>query len=99
MPFMKKEDIAKLASMARIRVTDEETEGLVHDIDAVLAYVGTINDMVADSEMTKKVGPVHNVFREDEATNVPDSYTDTILKEAPNTEGRFLKVKKILQQD
>lgn len=96
---MKKEDIFRLASLSRIRISDNEVETLSEDIDAVLEYVSVVNDITAESELTKKVGPVHNIFREDEATCEPNSFTEALLAQAPKTEGRFLKVKKILQQD
>lgn len=96
---MQKEDIFHLASLARIRITEEEAQALVHDIDAVLAYVSDINAITADTEITKKVGARYNVFREDIVSNEPDSYTEALLQEAPHTKGRHVVVKKILQID
>jgi aspartyl-tRNA(Asn)/glutamyl-tRNA(Gln) amidotransferase subunit C len=96
---MEKKDIMHLASLARIRITDSEAEALLTDIDGVLAYVSTVNDITADVALTKKPGVVRNVFREDAVANAPEEYTDALLKEAPQIKGRFLKVKKILQQD
>ncbi len=96
---MKKEDILNLASLSRIRITDEEAETLRTDVDAVLAYVSVINEITTEGDLTKKVGVRYNVFREDEAKTLPDEHTETLLSESPVREGRFLKVKKILQQD
>jgi aspartyl/glutamyl-tRNA(Asn/Gln) amidotransferase C subunit len=96
---MEKKDIMHLASLARIRITDSEAEALRTDIDGVLAYVSAVNDITADVALTKKPGIVRNVFREDMVSNTPDQYTDALLAEAPQKKGRFLKVKKILQQD
>ena len=96
---MQKQDILHLANLARIRITDTEAEGLLGDIESVLAYVSEINTITADTNLTKKVGPRFNVFREDIVTNEPDVYTDAILKEAPKVKGRHLQVKKILQMD
>lgn len=96
---MKKEDILHLASLSRIRITDEEAESLNKDIDAVLEYVSVVNEIAADANLTKKVGARYNVFREDAVTVEPNAHTEDLLSEAPLREGRFLKVKKILQQD
>jgi Asp-tRNA(Asn)/Glu-tRNA(Gln) amidotransferase C subunit len=40
--------------------------------------------------------PAFNIFRQDEVTNEPDQYTKDILAEMPQTKGRYMAVKKIL---
>jgi Asp-tRNA(Asn)/Glu-tRNA(Gln) amidotransferase C subunit len=56
--------------------------------------------MVADDvDTSPTVGAVHNVYREDVVRHEPDQYTEALLAEAPDRQGRYLKVKKILQQD
>ncbi len=96
---MEKKDILHLASLARIRIDENEAEAILKDVDSVLAYVSEIDSITADTNLTKKTGAVFNVFREDTTTNEPEEYTDTLLKEAPKTKGRHLAVKKILQID
>ena len=96
---MTKEEILHLGTLARIRLSDSEAEKLNTEIDSILAYVGTINDIVAEGDLTKAVGPVHNVFREDEVTNEPGSHTEALLAEFPEKKGQYLKVKKILNTD
>lgn len=96
---MEQKDIMHLANLARIKISPEEAVSLSKDIEAVLAYVSTINNITADVSLTKKVGARFNVFRDDEVTNDADEFTQALLREAPKTEGRYLKVKKILQTD
>lgn len=96
---MNKAEILKLGSMARIAITDDEAEALGKDIDAVLAYVRVVNDITSEEGITKKVGVVYNVFREDEITVEPGSYTEALLAEAPHVKKGRLEVKKILNTD
>lgn len=96
---MQKEDILRLALLSRIRISDEEAQNLLGDIESVLSYVSEINAITANTEITKKVGPVYNVFREDVVTQEGDSNTETLLSEAPKRKERYLLVKKILQID
>lgn len=96
---MEKKDVLHLAALSRIKISDSEAEALTSDIESVLAYVGVVDQIAADSHLIKKTGAVFNVFREDEVTNAPDLYTDAILKGAPHVDGRYLKVKKILEQE
>lgn len=98
--IMTRDEILHLGEMARIKLTDDEVEKFTTEIDGILGYVSTINDIVADyGELTKKVGLVHNVFREDEVTNQPGEYTEALTAAFPEKEGPYLKVKKILSQD
>lgn len=99
MPCMEKKDVLHLAQLARIRISDAEADSLKGDIEAVLSYVSAVDDITADSNLTKKVGAVYNVFREDTVTTEGNEYTEALLREAPNVKGRHLMVKKILQMD
>ena len=97
---MTKEEILHLGTLARIKLTDVEAEKLNANIDDILAYVSMLDDIVADySALTKQVGPVHNVFREDEVTNEPSSHTADLVAEFPDKQGNHLRVKKILSTD
>ena len=88
------DDIKHLAKLSRIEITEEETEKMTSEIDSILGYVGQINNVSAEE---KREVPVHrNVMREDETTHEPDEFTEKLLSNAPQREGRYLKVKKIL---
>ena len=97
---MTKEEILHLGTLARIKLTDEEATHFNTEIDAILDYVSTVNEIVADySALTKTVGPVHNVFRADEVTNEPGSHTKDLQAEFPDAQDGYLRVKKILNPD
>lgn len=96
---MTKEEILHLGTLSRIKLSDQEAEKLHTEIEAILEYVSVVNDIVAEDDLTKVVGPVHNVFREDEVTNEPGEYTDALIKAFPDKQGQHLKVKKILNSD
>ena len=87
-------DIKNLASLARIEISEEEAERLTSEIDSILGYVGQIKDVVGN--IKKEVPKLHNVMREDVSTNTSRQYTDNILNDAPDREGDYIKVKKIL---
>lgn len=93
---MTKEDIAHLAALSRIRVSDEELGALQGEFDAILGYVAQINDAV-DVAATDPVLPAHaNVLRKDEVTNGAGEYTEDLLNAAPKRYGQYVEVKKIL---
>jgi aspartyl-tRNA(Asn)/glutamyl-tRNA(Gln) amidotransferase subunit C len=95
------EDIKKLANLARIDMSDEEMQGLAKDFDAILAYVGQVQEV----SKLKKVEalhenpdnyPIKNITREDVVTNKSEEYTEKILANAPQVQDGYLKVKQIL---
>lgn len=94
---MKKEDIAHLGTLARIELSEAELQKLEGELSSIVSYVSVISDIASDAaEMTPKLGARHNVFKADEVTNQADGYTADLLAEMPATEGRYMKVKKIL---
>jgi aspartyl-tRNA(Asn)/glutamyl-tRNA(Gln) amidotransferase subunit C len=94
---MLKEDVAHLARLARIELSETELEKLPEELSSIVSYVGVITDIAGDEvDSAPQLGARHNVFRADEVTNEADQYTADLLAEMPATEGRFMKVKKIL---
>lgn len=105
-----KDDIEKLAKLARIEIPDPEKESLRKEIDAILEYVAQIKEasglgsvevgLPAQGESptssNQEKSTVRNVFRADENPHESGINTETLLTEAPEREGQYIKVKKIL---
>lgn len=97
---MKQEEIAHLARLARIKLTDEELQRFEEELSSIVSYVSTVSEIAADSADTApQVGIRHNIFRPDKVTTEASEYTDDLLREMPHTDGRYMKVKKILQTE
>lgn len=96
---MHTDDVQHLARLARIAITDTEAQQFTQEIDAILDYVSAVSDVAAETPAGPVLGPVRNVFREDAVSNQPDQYTEVLLAAMPETDGRFMKVKKILSND
>jgi aspartyl-tRNA(Asn)/glutamyl-tRNA(Gln) amidotransferase subunit C len=97
---MTKEEVIHLAKLSRLELSPTEIENFTKEISAILEYVSVVQDIAGDDNSAlPKVGAVHNVFRKDEVTNEADEYTKDLLAEMPQTSGRFMVVKKILNTD
>jgi aspartyl-tRNA(Asn)/glutamyl-tRNA(Gln) amidotransferase subunit C len=95
--MIKREDVQKLASLARIRIDEAETDSIVNELDAIVGYVSEVQKVDTDSLTgEERVGLLRNVMREDENAYEDKAFTEDILAEAPQTDGKFLRVKKIL---
>lgn len=89
-------DIEKLASLARIKIEDEEKEQFGKEIDSILGYVNQIKEANVSLDQSERVGDVKNVLRDDTHPHEAGAFKDKILNEAPAREGDYIKVKKIL---
>lgn len=93
------EDVLKLGGLARLALTPEEVPKLQSEIDAILDYVSTVNEITADLKASNAKPVVENVFRTDIVTNEPNTYKEVLLSAMPKRQGDFMAVKKILSQD
>lgn len=93
---MTKEDIEHLAKLSRIALTPHEVEALLVDITSILGYVSEIEKITENTAGEKKVGALYNVMREDGNPHESGIYTEDLLTLAPNRDGQYLKVKKII---
>jgi len=91
-----KQDIEKLAELARLKLTEVEAEKMQSDIGSILAYVDQLKQVEGTNTDTLVVGSHRNVMREDIPQNKGGVYTRTLVDSAPSHEGDFVKVKKIL---
>ncbi len=91
---MDKEQLKKLAHLARIKVDETKLDALKGDLESILGYVKQLEDVV----VTGDVLPKHavNILREDEETHASGIFTEDALANAPLVEDGFIKVPKIL---
>lgn len=96
MANLSREDILKLARLARLTVSDEEVESYRTELSEILKYVEQLQSVDVDGlEPTTQVTGLTNVMREDEVADYGVT-PDDLLKIAPSTEGRHVKVKRMV---
>ena len=93
--MLSRKDIDKLAELSRLALDNEEKEKLLVEVQAILGYVGEIQN-VSEHVTKKEVSEVHNVFREDRNPHLSGEFSEDLLAEAPRRQDNFIKVKKIL---
>lgn len=100
--MISKEEVLKLAELARLKLGVGEAESLQKDISNILEYVGqvsTAKGSTSASAAEESPLPAHrNVLREDVPTMVLGS-REALLKAFPTREGDFNVVRKIIQKD
>lgn len=86
------QDIEKLAKLSRIAITKEEKAQFGKEIESILGYVGEIQEVSKNIESTPHFD-VKNIVREDV---VVDTDPKNLIESAPDSQGDFVAVKKIL---
>ena len=90
------DDVRHVATLARLRLGEDEERRLVDQLDAILGYVDKLNELdVAAVPPTSHVLDVAAPLREDRVTNEPDA--DRLLENAPDRAGPFFRVPKIIE--
>ena len=96
--MISKKEVEKLAELSRIKIEEKEKGEVAREIDSILSYIDQIKRATLDMDHTPTNGVVYNVFREDIADSISKQDRDAILAEAPDREGDFIAVKKIIPQ-
>src|SRR5690606_8432591 len=98
MPALSRDDVARLAQLARVALTDDELDHHAPQLDAIVSSVARVGEVAADDiPPTSHSVPLQNVFRADEPR--PGLDQAEALAAAPAVEqGRF-RVPRILGEE
>ncbi|UCC95093.1 MAG: Asp-tRNA(Asn)/Glu-tRNA(Gln) amidotransferase subunit GatC [Candidatus Omnitrophota bacterium] len=94
---MTKEDIvAYVANLARIHISREEKEFLEGQLTKILDYIGKLKELdVEGVEPMSGFRLSHNITRDD--VTKQSHVREDILRNAPNREGDYFKVPKVIE--
>lgn len=92
-------ELEHLAVLARIKLTDEDKKSLLKEFDSILGYIDQLKKVDISLDSSSRVGVVKNVSRTDETIVTSTEDRERLLNEAPDREGDFVAVKKIIAQD
>lgn len=91
------ESVQKLAALARLSIPEERLTTLASEFDAILAYVGQLEELDASGEGAYL--PYTNVLRKDGEPTPAGTWTKAITAQFPEKEGDLLSVKQIISHD
>ena len=95
MSAITRDDVAHLARLARIAMTDDELDRLAGELDVILGAVARVQQVAAaDIPPTSHAVPLTNVLRADEPA--PPLGPERALAAAPEAEGGRFRVPQIL---
>lgn len=103
MSKISKQEVERIAKLARIHITDKEKEIFSKDLSAILGYVEKLEKVNTNKiEETSQVTGLENVYRKDETSEIWKAdkdikkNTEELLKNAKNKQDNYVKVKQVL---
>jgi len=91
-----REEVQRVAILARLRLNLEEEDRLTEQLDKILEYMEKLNRLdTSGVEPFVHATDVFNAFRTDQVTNRPA--VDDLLANAPAKDGTFIEVPKIIE--
>ena len=97
MSRISKEEVNKVAKLARLKLNDEQIENHANQIEKILDYINQLEKIdTTNVDCTTRAIEVVNVVRSDKKETFKNR--DDILNLAPSREDDFFKVPKIIKE-
>lgn len=93
---MTEEEILKLARLARLSLDQAEVQKMAKELGSIIEYVKQLEEV--DTSSVEPMSHVHgsvNILREDVVQ--PSTPIEDVLKNAPDSSGRFIRVPIIIE--
>jgi aspartyl-tRNA(Asn)/glutamyl-tRNA(Gln) amidotransferase subunit C len=95
--MLDQQQVQKVAHLARLDLSPQEVEQFTGQLGSILDYVEQLSELdVTDVAPTTRAIDVSNVLRPDQLT--PFAEREKILAIAPDSDGDFLRVPKIIAE-
>ena len=95
------QDVTHVAALANLELTEEERARMVRDLNSILGYIDQLNELDTSNvepmaQSSAALSAAASPMREDrEAACLP---REVALKNAPETDGAFFKVPKVIEK-
>ena len=88
--------VRRIASLARIRVEEDEVLRLQSELNGILGWIEQLNEVNVDG-IAPLTGGAQMALRMREDAVTDGNYPDKILANAPDREGNFFAVPKVVE--
>lgn len=92
-----KKDVHYVANLAMLQLKDEEAEGLKEDMNKILGYMETLNELdTTDVEPLEHVTEITSTSLRKDVAKEPLSHEDA-LKNAPDADSDYFRVPRVIE--
>ncbi len=93
-----RQEVRKVANLARLNITEAEEEEFTTQLNSILEYFDQLSELdTTDVPPTTRAIETSNITRADEL--IPFPAKEELLKAAPEQQGEFFRVPKIISTD
>jgi len=93
-----REEVKKVANLARLNITEDEEVAFTTQLNSILEYFDQLSELdTTDVKPTTRAIETSNITRTDTLTPFPAK--EDLLKAAPEQQGEFFRVPKIISSD
>ncbi|MBE9046489.1 Asp-tRNA(Asn)/Glu-tRNA(Gln) amidotransferase subunit GatC [Pleurocapsales cyanobacterium LEGE 10410] len=93
-----REEVRRVANLARLEITEAEEVEFTTQLNSILEYFEQLSELdTTDVPPTTRAIETSNITRPDKLT--PFAYKEELLKAAPEQQGDFFRVPKIISSD
>ena len=93
-----REEVKKVANLARLNITEAEEKAFTTQLNSILDYFDRLSELdTTDVPPTTRAIETSNITRSDKLD--PFTAKDELLKAAPEQQGDFFRVPKIISSD
>ena len=93
------DDVRKVAKLCRLEIPEDDIEKYSNQLEGILEYIAQLERIdTTNVPPTTRAVEVVNVFRDDNVKTSSNDIRDQLLSLAPEREGEFYKVPKILSE-
>ncbi|HEY1580593.1 MAG TPA: Asp-tRNA(Asn)/Glu-tRNA(Gln) amidotransferase subunit GatC [Terracidiphilus sp.] len=96
------QDVERVAELAHLELTPDESGSMVHDLNAILEYVTQLKEL--DTDSVAPLAQVTELELSDRAASLredavrPSLSRSEVMAEAPETDQAFFKVPKVIER-
>lgn len=92
------QDVAYVADLAHLELTEAERSAMLRDLDSILEYADCLNQLDTHDvpPMTQVAASAAPLLRPDETR--PSLPQEDAMRNAPETDGAFFKVPKVIER-
>ena len=96
------EDVERVAELAHLKLTPEETGSMVDDLNAILNHVAQLNELDTNSvvplaQMSELAGKGDATTSREDVVK-PSLKRDEVMSQAPESDQTFFKVPKVIER-
>lgn len=95
--MISKEEVKRIAKLARLRIEEREEEKFQRELSSILDYSSQLNEVdISNIEPTSHSVLIENVIRNDESREERLEVRKRLVEQAPDKKEEYIKVKAIL---